>query len=292
MLKKTLDIAKLLILIFLLSSINSINLFSQNWFPLEQGNRWDYSISGICHGGGVFSDTSVVEVIKDSIINGKECFVFSRPFYHFEEKYLRVNNDSLYCFSTQDSIDCLMFVFNKTLNSTYYSCRYDTVFYFDEFFETYFSFPDTQQAHSPFYYLDHIYHFSKKFGLVFAEYIHPLCDYHVYLSGCIISGITYGQLLVSVEGENNSISSFKLEQNFPNPFNTSTQIKYSVVENGLLILKVFDVLGREVTTLVNDEKPPGEYEVEFNGANLTSGIYFYQLKTKDFVNTKKMILLK
>ncbi len=90
---------------------------------------------------------------------------------------------------------------------------------------------------------------------------------------------------------------FNLKQNYPNPFNPSTKIKYSIPSNrkgGMsnVILKVCDILGNEIATLVNEEKPAGIYEVEFNGADLSSGIYFYQLKAAEFIQTKKMILLK
>jgi len=90
--------------------------------------------------------------------------------------------------------------------------------------------------------------------------------------------------------------SFLLSQNFPNPFNPNTTIKWQIPETGLVTLKIFDVLGREVTTLVNEEKPAGEYEVEFNTSTInhhpSSGIYFYQLKAGNFIQTKKMILIK
>ena len=92
---------------------------------------------------------------------------------------------------------------------------------------------------------------------------------------------------------------FHLCQNYPNPFNLSTRIQYSVNSTQNVTLKVYDLLGREVATLVNEEKPAGEYEVEFNTnrrsgevRNLTSGIYCYQLKTGDYIATKKMVLLK
>jgi ligand-binding sensor domain-containing protein len=92
---------------------------------------------------------------------------------------------------------------------------------------------------------------------------------------------------------------FSLSQNYPNPFNPTTKIKYTIpyVETHrdaslLVTLKVYDVLGNEVATLVNEEKPAGKYEVEFNAVNKPSGIYFYQLKTEDLVQTRKMILLK
>jgi len=85
---------------------------------------------------------------------------------------------------------------------------------------------------------------------------------------------------------------FVLYQNYPNPFNPVTSIQYSISSRQFVTLIVYDVLGKEVTTLVNDEKQPGVYEVEFNASNLSTGIYFYQLKAGSFVQTKKMILAK
>ena len=85
---------------------------------------------------------------------------------------------------------------------------------------------------------------------------------------------------------------YELSQNYPNPFNPSTRIKYSILADGLVTLKVYDVLGSEVTTLVNENKQAGFYEVEFNASSLANGVYFYRLQAGDFVETKKMILLK
>ena len=92
-------------------------------------------------------------------------------------------------------------------------------------------------------------------------------------------------------------SKFALEQNYPNPFNPATTIKYSIPQAGVgsaltVQLKVYDVLGREVATLVNGKQKPGNYEVTFNARNLSSGVYFYQLKAGDFIATKKLVLLK
>jgi|GEM_PF-574665 len=126
---------------------------------------------------------------------------------------------------------------------------------------------------------------------------------------------------VGTENENGRIYSFNLEQNYPNPFNPSTVISYQLPVSGNVSLKVYDVLGNEVATLVDEYKPAGEYEVEFSAKggsvsggnaslgssfrlvpagrspdglvrNLASGIYFYQLRAGDFIQTKKMILMK
>jgi hypothetical protein len=85
---------------------------------------------------------------------------------------------------------------------------------------------------------------------------------------------------------------FSLSQNYPNPFNPNTLIKYQIPEVSFVTLKVYDVLGNEVATLVNEEKPVGSYKFEFSASNLPSGIYFYQLTAGKFIETKKMILIK
>ena len=87
-------------------------------------------------------------------------------------------------------------------------------------------------------------------------------------------------------------SVFSLSQNYPNTFNPSTIISFSIPQTGFVSLKIYDVLGNEVATLVNKEKPAGEYEIEFDGVGLTSGVFFYQLKAGSFLQVKKMILLK
>jgi hypothetical protein len=101
-----------------------------------------------------------------------------------------------------------------------------------------------------------------------------------------------------------------LSQNYPNPFNPTTKIQFTIVHRQLTIVKVFDLLGREVTTLVNEVKSPGTYTVEFDGSNLASGVYFYRLsavrearrdlvstegrdgQAGDFTQTKQLLLLK
>lgn len=102
--------------------------------------------------------------------------------------------------------------------------------------------------------------------------------------------------IVSVEDEivSNRVvpKKYFLYQNYPNPFNPSTKIKYSIPKQSNVTIKVYDILGSEVATLVNKEQLQGRYEVEFKGNKLTSGIYFYRLQAGDFVETKKMLLMR
>jgi hypothetical protein len=100
-------------------------------------------------------------------------------------------------------------------------------------------------------------------------------------------------------------NSYKLFQNYPNPFNPSTNIKFDIAPlfnqgrvapasagDGVVTLKIYDILGREVTTLVNQQLQPGTYNIEWNASDYPSGIYFYKLETGNFVDAKKMVLVK
>ena len=116
-----------------------------------------------------------------------------------------------------------------------------------------------------------------------------------WLKGCFIDSVAYGDtsfIPVGVQDNANEASKFLLMQNYPNPFNPSTTINYSLKEKGLVKLKVYDILGKEIETLVNEEKPSGKYSVKFNGSNLPSGVYFYTIRINNFVQSRKMILLR
>ncbi|KAA0237922.1 MAG: T9SS type A sorting domain-containing protein [Ignavibacteriota bacterium] len=145
------------------------------------------------------------------------------------------------------------------------------------------------------------YSLTQDIGLDSLTYSFDFGYTEAYLKGCVINDILLGDTtVVSVEDEEIPIATeFRLEQNYPNPFNPSTKIKYQIPatlnpsKGGTLVqLIVYDILGNQIATLVNEEKQSGVYEVEFDGSNLPSGIYFYQLRTGDIVQTKKMVYLK
>jgi PKD repeat protein len=98
--------------------------------------------------------------------------------------------------------------------------------------------------------------------------------------------------VVSVDGDNELPFNFSLEQNYPNPFNPATTIKYSIPSSGQVTLKIFDALGEQVALLINEYRQAGNYILSFDGKNLSSGVYFYQLTAGNLIDTKKMILMK
>ena len=99
-----------------------------------------------------------------------------------------------------------------------------------------------------------------------------------------------------------NINKFRLSQNYPNPFNPVTKIKFDIpshlsfpnapIGNPLVTLKVYDIIGKEISTLINEQLQPGTYETEWDGSNYPSGVYFYKLTAGDFIDTKRMMMIK
>ena len=117
----------------------------------------------------------------------------------------------------------------------------------------------------------------------------------IYFTIARLKGTTTNTLVAgpsSVRVDAPKVQNFQLKQNYPNPFNPSTVINYQLPDNNFVTLKVYDVIGNEVATLVNEYTPAGTYEVRFNASKLTSGVYYYQLRAGSFVQTNKMLLVK
>src|ERR1035437_1867006 len=109
-----------------------------------------------------------------------------------------------------------------------------------------------------------------------------------------VDNLSFDTLLTSVSQDQTEEipSKYELNQNYPNPWNPSTNIKYSIPKASRVSIRVYDILGNEIKTLVNEEKPASTYELTLNAANLPSGVYFYRIQAGSFVETKKMVLLK
>jgi len=106
------------------------------------------------------------------------------------------------------------------------------------------------------------------------------------------SGFGFLELITDVEDKEQFPTEFSLEQNYPNPFNPSTTISFSIPKEDFVSLKVFNSLGEEIAELVNETKPAGNYSFTFDANGLSSGIYLYKISAGNFVETKKMILIK
>lgn len=130
-------------------------------------------------------------------------------------------------------------------------------------------------------------------GIPVTAYIYSFTSAHgkIY-GGTSNSGAFYYDYLTGIKSNTLTANEFRLEQNYPNPFNPVTHLKFGITKSELVSLKVYNSAGKVVTTLVNEIKPAGKYEIKFDGSSFTSGIYFYRLETDGFRDTKSMILLK
>lgn len=132
--------------------------------------------------------------------------------------------------------------------------------------------------------------FTENISRAFAH------DLKIEDNSLFIATNSYGlyelQIPTSIDDEVNFITNYHLFQNYPNPFNSSTNVKYSIPQSGRVSIKVFDLMGREVTTLLDRYQEAGSYDLIFQAHDLASGIYFYQLQASEFTATKKLILLK
>ncbi|MGB5289347.1 MAG: T9SS type A sorting domain-containing protein, partial [Ignavibacteriaceae bacterium] len=278
-------------------------------YPLAIGNKWVYDVWGWWADTTYHSYSGITyrEVIGDTVLaNGQFYYkifdptTFNFPPFLFERidtssgKVYRYDN-SLGLPNDEYLIDDLL----AEVADTIWSSRHQYQDYFP-FICTGMGTFDKWGIQGPrklftiFDLTGYTYSLSQGVGI---DSIYDTFDFgenFVTLKGCIIDGIVYGDTTtVGVEDEETPIAAnFKLEQNYPNPFNPKTNIQYAISNRQFVTLKVYDVLGNEIASLVNEEKPAGEYEVEFDATGLPSGIYFYQLKAGNFVETKKMLLIK
>jgi len=292
--------------------------FIQNYFqqkhdynPLHVGDKWQYYFKEDGVETGEYVDTRIV---KDSIINGKRYFKKINWLYDFNPNQSNFvsweRNDSLadnsYMLDFEDAnnngdtledlpLDSLDLPNHAYYTSYKYSYRgwldgyfgkKDVIIYDSSWYNVW---GDTVLVriveYSQLFLIEAI---ADKYGTIWFSAESPAR----YLTGAIINGKQYGNIVSIKKEEKLQPDEFKLENNYPNPFNPSTNIHYEIPNDGLVTLKVYDELGREVKTLVNQYLSKGRYDINFNADNLASGIYFYRLQSGSFISTKKMLLLK
>ncbi|MEJ5262698.1 MAG: T9SS type A sorting domain-containing protein [Ignavibacterium sp.] len=292
----------------------SVPSYIFNFYPLQIGNKWIYNEVTYIDDfpPQIHYDTVIKKVIDDSTAaNGKKYFVIkeesnSNPTTYYLEridsttgKVYRLNDG----FGSPDD-EVLIDDLTANLGDTIQSFRigywqqdgYTVLKEITNFnkwgllkkrkiFESY-------SLQMPRYSL------TEGIGLDSSYYSFDFGYTSDYLRGCVIDGVAYGDTVLSVDENSPVVGEYKLFQNYPNPFNPSTKIRFAIPASSLkgeetfVSLKVYDLLGNEVATLVNEAMPAGEYEIEFSSKPLSSGVYFYQLKSGNYVETKKMVFLK
>ncbi len=312
---------KYFIIIFVVFSLvlSHRNTYSQDtnivkYLPLKIGNVWVYSWQNVTSGKQRISISNTV------FSNGHIFYVmnFSTPYCVCmgPTNALLTNwNDTLRIDSLTGNILALQ-------NPPYYCPSHPNDYIFDSLYlkksdprNTCTSYPcwDTstqnvfgfQKKTKSFGYMipnySRLIQYAMDIGVIYSYrgcWIAGACGFN--LTGCVIDGVSYGDTTFPV-GVNQISSvvpkSFSLYQNYPNPFNPGTKIKFDIPSNvksdkSNVKLIIYDALGREVATLVNEPLNPGTYEVEWDASNYPSGVYFYKYETQEYSETKRMVLIK
>lgn len=279
----------MLILVFVIETIFAQKTFTH--FPLEKGNRWYFAWAP----QNDASVLTVLEVYGDTTMqNGKSFARIDRMdrtdsgwtrskgylFLREENKILyKYPNDTLINYSWNDSTKW------NVLPKGFTKLVVDTSTVFNKTRLTYFFY---------IYYPYEGVSYSDSIGFNSLHYLgfRDWTRSSRHLVGCIINKINYGLVTAINNKEKQIPDNFRLHQNYPNPFNPATTIEYSIPSKSFVVIKVFDLTGKEIVKLINEEKYPGNYKIEFDAGKLTSGVYFYSLKAGNTFITKKMLLLK
>ena len=289
---------------FSLLSKAQTDIESSLYFPLNTGNKFVYEVGSIYGPSYRYK----VVILKDTVIQGFRFYKCSQNFPGYTENFVRVDSIngnimtfkpgySCFYYTNQFSMDSLQSKKSDTLKKcliAYKSVCIDTM--------NSVIFGNTVKR-KIFKQDDIIYKertYSRTFGLTYARFVEMDEVWHT-LKGCVINGVVYGDTtMTGVENISTKVpSSFTLYQNFPNPFNPVTKIRFDVATdsrvrgNDNIVLKVYDILGKEAATLVNERLQPGTYEVTWDASGFGSGVYFYKLGSSDgIIGVKKMVLLK
>jgi len=297
----------LLILFFVLIS----NTFSKTVFPLEVGTKWyyqgyhyvyvdditqkkDYYYGIIKEVTGIVNDSTkeitAKYIYKDSLITKKEFWAFKDGKFYASDDPLTMYSHYIYderlerdsCNVIYLDITCVGIINYQIFNFSGYAQSYS-------------------RSRFGRYTLNYFYTVTlPQVGIVVkgnkqsSVYTNTTVD-SAYLIGMYTSGLFLGDTTFNITVDTVfpiTKYGYSLSQNYPNPFNPTTKIKYQVPHTGFVTLKIYDLLGREIATLINEGKPAGSYEVEFDGSGLTSGIYFYKLQAENYTGVKKMVLMK
>ncbi|MBI5402864.1 MAG: T9SS type A sorting domain-containing protein [Ignavibacteriae bacterium] len=297
-------------LLILLCSHSFADTLSAKYFPLAVGNKWVY-LNGSTSGGPFYYSTSITRITKDTVINGKKYFSINNiPFTNIINFWIRYDSTSgqlkwfnnIASCNNEDMIFDLSAIIGDSCNNSTMPCTVNN--YICNYINDSLLWGINSRVKAYSYYFTssggpgfHTYKFAKSIGFLYLQYTYSgnyFSSTHSWLKGFVING--------QVHGDTNTISliqisgmvpdKFALYQNYPNPFNPVTNIKYQIKNNSLVNLRVYDVLGKEAVTLVNEKQSPGVYEVTWDASAYPSGVYFYTIETQSHRDTKKMLLIK
>jgi hypothetical protein len=258
------------------------------------GNTWSIHSASLSPSSCIIitgQSDYIIKITGDTVMpNSKRYFKFS------DGTYQRIDSNKMNVYKYSSSGECLLDSLFARLSNCYDGCRYENVNFLMCVSDTSpVSFAGQNRkvikiSSNPL--LSEYYTLMQGIGF----YYHSYCEFggiRETLNGCIINGVQYGVILGYENPHTNYPLYSELFQNYPNPFNPSTAIFFEFSMKGNVQLVIFDITGKEIMELVDEEKSPGRYKVEFSGIGLSSGIYLYQLIHNGIVlDTKKMLLIK
>ncbi|NOS84164.1 MAG: T9SS type A sorting domain-containing protein [Ignavibacteria bacterium] len=284
------------LLIFLLSlsfstGINEVYSWDSEaakFFPLAVGNQWSYNL--ISRGGNPIpcypnnQYNYIITITGDTVFNGHKYYKFSNG------DRLRIDSVSMNVYKFLGQGECMIDSLLAKKNNQVNSCKLAGVITDTSLV----LFAGENRRATKIQGIG----YSRRLLYGIGEYYYGGCElgsgFDQQLNGCIINGVQYGQMLGLNNISNELPSHFTLFQNYPNPFNPATKIKFAVsgTSAAQTTLAVYNVLGHEVSVLVNQQLQPGTYEADWDASAYPSGVYYYKLESGSFTETKKMVLIK
>ncbi len=313
---------KLLLILIVVSSGYFNEIFSWDstaakYLPLQVGNTWvyrgearsgfmvgrsytTYKINGILDtlGKKYYTLETRIIIISGTIPSG--IWQFGSPI-RIDSVTMNVYKLQAYCNSNEwlmDSLRARKFDTTKICPLQFY---YANSYCFDTSLYNIFGNNYQSKRFTEFFGPGYSAVYVKGIGIAYGTYGYSMNQSYDSLKGCVINGVLYGDtsILVGINQLSNEVPKhFSLSQNYPNPFNPATNIKFQIPHAGFVKLIIFDLLGREIQTLVNEQLSAGTYEADFDGGSLPSGVYYYRLEAEDpstplrVTETKKMVLIK
>jgi len=260
------------------------------FYPLAVGNQWSYHF--ISRGGNPVPCYPhspydyIITIIGDTVINGHKYYKFSNG------NRLRIDSTSMNVYRFMGAGECLIDSLLAKKNNMVYSCELAGVVTDTNMV----NFAGENRRSFNISGIGYTKRLMYGIGMYFLGGCELNSGFDQQLNGCIINGVQYGVMLGLNSISNEIPVQFSLSQNYPNPFNPVTKIKFSIPSVGKgrdrSIMKIYNSLGHEVQVLVNQSLQPGIYEVDWDASNFPSGVYFYELTSGDFIQTKKMVLIK
>jgi hypothetical protein len=273
----------------------------KRFYPLNDGNKWIYYISGFDdYEFNSYSYYQTQEIIGDTLM--PDMFLYKKIKLEYSN-----NEYQLYFFARYDSASASINYYEKNsldnLDLNFLTIPGDTVEKFEDNYSfsillrednsTIFDQIKTEKLFQTSSLLGQYYSIVEDIGLNFLEISYDFGHEKKELKGAVINGIVYGDTTITTISEKQEIPEvFQLYQNYPNPFNSETIIHYTLPETDFVTFKIYGVQGRLVLVLLNERRTAGEHKIRFDAKNLSSGIYYYRIETSTYSNTKKMILLR